>query len=77
MKLLRMPQVIALTGLSRMTIYRMEKRGEFPGRVQLGPNSIAWHEQEIDSWIAARPLAVRARAAAVRAGVTVTRLKSL
>lgn len=55
MKLLRMPQVKAVTGLSRMTIYRLEKRGEFPSRVQLGRNSVAWRDQDIENWIAARP----------------------
>jgi prophage regulatory protein len=75
MKLLRVPQVVALTGLSRMTIYRMEKRGEFPDRVQLGPNSIAWHEQDVNNWIAARPPAARAvmRARASQAQATAER----
>lgn len=59
MKLLRLPQVVAITGLSRMTIYRMERRREFPHRVQLGLNSVTWREDDVDAWIAARPMASR------------------
>lgn len=55
MSMLRMPQVIALTGLSRMTVYRMESRGQFPRRVQLSPNSIGWRKNEVDVWLESRP----------------------
>lgn len=55
MKLLRAPQVKALTGLSRMTIYRLEQRGEFPSRVRLSRNSVAWRDQDVENWIASRP----------------------
>ena len=41
MKLLRVTQVAAMTSLSRMTIWRLEKAGEFPARRQLGRNSVA------------------------------------
>jgi len=36
MKMLRLPQVIAATGLSRMTVYRLLARNEFPQQRQLG-----------------------------------------
>jgi prophage regulatory protein len=32
-------------------IWTLEKRGEFPQRVQLGNNAVAWVESEIDQWI--------------------------
>jgi prophage regulatory protein len=32
---------------SRMHIDRLEKAGKFPKRVQLGPNSVVWLEDEI------------------------------
>ena len=38
----------------RMHIDRLEKAGEFPKRVQLSPNRVAWVESEIDDWIAQR-----------------------
>lgn len=35
-------------------LWRMEQRGDFPRRVRLGGNRIAWVEAEIDQWIADR-----------------------
>jgi prophage regulatory protein len=69
MKLLRIRQVLAATGVSRMTIHRLETRGEFPKRVQLGRNSVAWHESAVNEWIASRPLATRAKGSALQSCV--------
>lgn len=60
MKLIRMRQVLQTTGLSRMTIYRLERRGEFPQRRRLGRNSVAWIDEEVDAWVESRPAAVTA-----------------
>jgi len=57
MKMLRLPEVVEATGLSRPTIYRLEAKGEFPKRRRLGRNSIGWIEEEIHAWIQARPMA--------------------
>ena len=50
-KILRRPQVEALTGLSRSTIYLLIQRGEFPAPVQLGTRAVGWPETEINQWI--------------------------
>jgi prophage regulatory protein len=55
MCVLRMPQVVALTGLSRMTIYRLEKRRQFPSRIQLSPNSVGWRKEDVDHWLESLP----------------------
>ena len=47
MKFLRIRQVMQLTGLSRMTIYRLELAGEFPKRRQLSKHSVAWLDSDI------------------------------
>jgi len=47
MKFLRIPQVMQFTGLSRMTIYRLELAGQFPKRRQLGKNSVSWLEADL------------------------------
>lgn len=54
MNILRRRAVIAKTGYSAPTIDRLEKVGEFPKRVQLGPGAIGWLEHEVDAWIEAR-----------------------
>jgi len=56
MKFLRVGQVMQLTGLSRMTIYRLELAGEFPKRRQLSKNSVAWFDSDITQWAESRPV---------------------
>jgi prophage regulatory protein len=57
MRFLRIRQVVQLTGLSRMTIYRLELAGKFPSRRKLSQNSVAWREEEISQWLNTRPVA--------------------
>jgi prophage regulatory protein len=56
MKFLRIRQVIQLTGLSRMTIYRLELAGDCPRRRQLSKNSVAWLDTDITKWAESRPV---------------------
>ena len=56
-KLLKRPEVEAVTGLSRASIYSKIKTGAFPAPVRLGPNSVAWRADEIDRWISELPVA--------------------
>ncbi|MFI4890705.1 MAG: helix-turn-helix transcriptional regulator [Steroidobacterales bacterium] len=55
MELLRTKLVTTMTGLSRMTIYRLELAGQFPARRKLAKNSVAWLEDEIKASINSRP----------------------
>lgn len=52
-RLVRLPEVIQRTGVSRATIYRKVDQGTFPRPVRLGPNTVAWYESQLDQWIAA------------------------
>jgi predicted DNA-binding transcriptional regulator AlpA len=45
-----------LTGLSRMTIYRLELAAEFPNRRRLSKNSVAWLDTDIAQWVESRPV---------------------
>jgi len=45
-------EVVRRTGLSKSTIYRAEKEGAFPRRVQIGKRRVAFVEAEVDHWIA-------------------------
>jgi len=40
--------------LGKCQIWRLEKQGRFPKRVQVSENRIAWVEREIDAWIEAK-----------------------
>jgi len=42
------------TGLSRSTIWRLERRGEFPKHHRISPNVVAWVEQDVAEWIEGR-----------------------
>ena len=49
-------EVMNRTGLSRTTLWRLEREGAFPPRRQITPNRIGWIENEIEQWLRSRPL---------------------
>ena len=57
MRLLRLPDVCEITGLSPTTVWRREKDGQFPRRRRLGANIVAWRSDEIEAWIERLPAA--------------------
>jgi len=50
-RILRKPELVGRIALSDTTIWRMEKAGRFPKRIQLGGNSVGWFESEVDQWL--------------------------
>ncbi|MEE9363072.1 MAG: AlpA family phage regulatory protein [Cellulophaga sp.] len=53
-RILRTKEVQDMTSLSRTTIWRLERKGEFPNRVALSSGSIGWRATEIEKWIRER-----------------------
>jgi prophage regulatory protein len=53
-RIIREPECHQITGLSRSTRWRLERRSEFPKRRQLSPGCSGWLASEIAAWIAAR-----------------------
>jgi prophage regulatory protein len=53
-KIIRKPEVRQRTGLSDTQVWRLEGRRDFPARIQLGPNSTGWYEDEVDEWVHSR-----------------------
>ena len=47
---IRLPAVIAATGLSRTTIYEGIKAGTFPAAIPIGPRAVAWDSGAIAIW---------------------------
>jgi predicted DNA-binding transcriptional regulator AlpA len=47
------------TDLSRTTIWRLERAGDFPQSVRISPGRRAWRESDLDRWIASRLEAAR------------------
>ena len=58
MRFLRTDEVERRAGLSRTTIWRLERKGQFPARRRIGPNAVGWLEEEIDAWIESRPTVI-------------------
>jgi prophage regulatory protein len=61
-RILRLPEVVEVTGKKRSTIYADVKAGRFPRPVPLGARARGWLAEEIEQWI-------RERAALRSAGV--------
>ena len=59
-RVLRVPAVIELTGLSRTTIFRRVKTGTFVAPLDLGNGHIGWLETEILAWQRDQPGAAEA-----------------
>lgn len=57
---MRLPEVIAVTTLSKPTIYQMISLGLFPKQVRIGRNTVAWMRSEVQGWIKARAAERRA-----------------
>ena len=67
-RLIRLPEVISTTGLSRSEIYRLESIGKFPKRVPLSERMTTWSAGEVQEWVRAR-IAEREGAAKKRSDV--------
>lgn len=49
--LIRLPDVMARTGCSRSTVYRLIDEGKFPSPVKLTERCSAWVTSEVQQWI--------------------------
>ena len=50
-KFIVLPQVQEIVPYSASHIWRLEKSGEFPKRIRLGGNRVAWLQSEVNSWV--------------------------
>lgn len=56
-RIIRIREVIEMTGLSRSSIYLLIKKGDFPAQVKLSTRSSGWFRREIKNWVDTRPRA--------------------
>ena len=56
MRFLRTSEVASKIGLSRSTLWRMERSGQFPKRRQIAPGAVGWLEQEVEAWMKQREI---------------------
>ena len=57
LRLMRLPEVKTVTGLSRSTIYKMVSEAAFPRPVKINERAVGWREHEVQAWVAERPYA--------------------
>ena len=50
-KIVRLPKVKEMTGLSRSSIYLRISENAFPKQINLGGRAIGWLESDIQDWI--------------------------
>lgn len=49
--LMRLPEVQAISGMSKATVYRYIKSGKFPASVRLGNGAVGWRSSDICEWL--------------------------
>lgn len=54
-KLIKLPEVLDRVADSKSEWYRKMDNGTAPLSVSLGPNSVAWYDDEIDEYVETRP----------------------
>ena len=54
-QILRVADLQTQLGLSRTTIWRLRRAGEFPPPIRLSANAVGWPAHLIDEWLTARP----------------------
>ena len=50
-QIIRVREVMRMTGLARSTIYRWIADGRFPAPVRLGSHSVGWRMAEVEHWL--------------------------
>ena len=60
-------EVCQAVSLSRTSLWRLERRGEFPRRRQISAQRVGWIRSEILGWIESRPEAEPSPTMAARA----------
>ncbi len=50
-KFLMLSQVRDIVPYSASHIWRLERSGQFPRRIRLGGNRVAWLQSEVNSWV--------------------------
>lgn len=61
-RIIRFPEVVRRTGLSRTELYSRLRNGEFPSKVPLGPRAVGFVEREVDEYISSLIQRVRGSA---------------
>ena len=53
--IIKLPELVERTKISRAAVYAMIARNEFPRPVRLGRRAVGWRVDDVEAWIEARP----------------------
>lgn len=51
MKIIRTNELAAILSVSKITIFRMSKRGELPPKIKISTRAVGWLESDIKEWL--------------------------
>lgn len=54
MRIMRLEEVMSVTGYKRSSVYKYVALGSFPRPVQLTDRAVGWVSTEVEDWIKAR-----------------------
>ena len=54
--IMKLPELVQRTKVSRSAVYAMIARNEFPRPVRLGRRAVGWRVEDVEAWIADRPV---------------------
>ena len=54
-RIMRLPEVLSLVGVSRSTLYAWMAKGRFLAGVQVGPRTRAWRARDVAHWLESLP----------------------
>ena len=57
MRVVRAKELAGSLGVDRSTLWRWAKVSDFPKAYKLGPNTVAWDEAEVKTWLEGRRVA--------------------
>ena len=56
-ELLSAHALLAIVPIAKTTIWRLERRGQFPRRISISPRRVVWRRSEVEAWLSAHAAA--------------------
>lgn len=53
-RIMRLPEVLAVTGFGRAWIYHLMSEGKFPKNCRTGVRAVGWDSNAVKAWVEAR-----------------------
>ena len=58
MQLLTVVQVAKMLGMTPRTIYRLQRSGEIPASIRIGPRAARWRQSDLEAFLNGSPTAL-------------------